>query len=258
MSLKLFDLTGRGALVTGGSKGLGKSMARGFAEAGADVVISSRHEDELKAAADEIRAATGGNRKVEYIVADMTRRGDAVRLAASAVEKIGKVDILVNNAGSNIPQPIDQITDETWDRLIELNLSSCMALTRALVPAMRQRRWGRIIHISSIMGYVSAAGRDAYSATKSALLGLARGSANDLADSGVTVNCIAPGPFLTDLPKSLLSKEKRDFFAARTTLGRWGEPDELIGPALLLASDAGSYITGASIVVDGGTLAKVF
>jgi len=258
MSLKLFDLTGRCALVTGGSKGLGKSMARGFAEAGADVIVSSRHEDELKAAVEEILSRTGGKTKVDYIVADMTKRADVTRLAASAIEKLGKVDIVVNNAGSNSPQEIDKITDETWDRLIELNLSSCMALTRALVPGMKERRWGRIIHISSIMGYVSAAGRDVYSATKSALLGLARAGANDLGAFGITVNCIAPGPFLTDLPTTLLSKEQQDFFAQRTTMGRWGDPDELIGPALLLASDAGSYITGASIVVDGGTLAKVF
>ena len=258
MSLKLFDLTGRCALVTGGSKGLGKSMARGFAEAGADVIVSSRHEDELKAAVAEIQAKTGGKTKVDYIVADMTKREDVTRLANAAIEKLGKVDIVVNNAGSNQPQEIDKITDETWDRIVELNLSSCMALTRALVPGMKERKWGRIIHISSIMGYVSAAGRDAYSATKSALLGLARAGANDLGPHGITVNCIAPGPFLTDLPTSLLSKEQQDFFASRTTMGRWGEPDELIGPALLLASDAGGYITGASIVVDGGTLAKVF
>lgn len=258
MSLKLFDLTGRCALVTGGSKGLGKSMARGFAEAGADVVVSSRSEDELKAAVAEIQAKTGGKTKVDYIVADMTKREDVTRLADAAIQKLGKVDIVVNNAGSNQPQEIDKITDESWDRIVELNLSSCMALTRALVPGMKERKWGRIIHISSIMGYVSAAGRDAYSATKSALLGLARAGANDLGPHGITVNCIAPGPFLTDLPTSLLSKEQQDFFASRTTMGRWGEPDELIGPALLLASDAGGYITGASIVVDGGTLAKVF
>ena len=166
MSRRLFDLTGKVALVTGGSKGLGKAMARGFAEAGADVVISSRHEDELRAAADEIREGTGV--RVAYIVADMTRRDDVRRLADEALAAMGRVDILVNNAGSNNPQPIDEILDEDWDRLVELNLSSCMALTRALVGPMKERKWGRIIHISSIMGLTSAAGRSAYSATKSA------------------------------------------------------------------------------------------
>jgi NAD(P)-dependent dehydrogenase (short-subunit alcohol dehydrogenase family) len=137
-------------------------------------------------------------------------------------------------------------------------LSSCMALSRALVPHMRERRWGRIIHISSIMGFTSAAGRNVYSATKSGLLGLARASACDLGPFGITVNCIAPGPFLTELPLSLLSRDKQDEFARGTALGRWGQPEELVGPVLLLASDAGSYITGTAIVVDGGCLAKVF
>src|SRR5262249_24436041 len=158
------------ALVTGGSKGLGKAMAQGLAEVGAGVVISSRHENELKAAADEIRGATGA--KVAYYVPDMTRRDDVTKLARSALGEMGRVDILINNAGTNNPQQIDQIRDEDWDSLVELNLSSCMALTRALVPQMKERRWGRIIHISSIMGFASASGRNAYSATKSALLGL--------------------------------------------------------------------------------------
>ncbi len=252
----LFDLTGRVALVTGGSKGLGKAMARGFAEAGADLVISSRHEDELKAAAAEIAAGTKA--KVTHLVADMTHRDDVRRLADAALAAMGRVDILVNNAGSNIPQAIDQITDEVWDRIVELNLSSCMALTRALVPQMKQRRWGRVIHISSIMGLSSKEERNAYSATKSALLGLARASALDLGAFGITVNCLAPGPFLTDLPGSILTEEQRKVFAGRTALGRWAQPRELAGPALLLASEAGSYITGAVLVVDGGSIVKTF
>ena len=256
MSRHLFDLSGRVALVTGGSKGLGKAMARGLAEAGADIVISSRHEDELQTAARVIGA--GLDVRVDYVVADLSRRNESSVSPDETLNAMGNVDILVNNAGTNKPQPIDAIEDEVWDQLIELNLSSCMALTRALVPGMKQRKWGRVIHISSIMGHSSAAGRNAYSATKSALLGLARASANDLGPFGITVNCIAPGPFLTDLPASLLSKEQRDEFASRTALGRWGEPDELIGPALLLASDAGSYITGTCLTVDGGCLAKIF
>jgi NAD(P)-dependent dehydrogenase (short-subunit alcohol dehydrogenase family) len=256
MNHSLFNLTGRVAIVTGGSKGLGKAMARGFAEAGADVVISSRHESELKSAAAEI--AQGTKSKVVHFVADMTRREDVRRLADSALKAMGKVDILVNNAGSNKPQAIDKITDETWDEIVELNLTSCMALTRALVPQMKERRWGRVIHISSIMGLTSKEERNVYSATKSALLGLARASALDLGAYGITVNCLAPGPFLTDLPGSILSAEEKKVFAGRTALGRWAEPRELAGPALLLASDAGSYITGAVLVVDGGSLVKSF
>ena len=149
---EMFNLTGKVALVTGGSKGLGKAMARGLAEAGADIVISSRNEGELKAALAEILKGT--DRKGAYLVADMTKRPEARKLASFAIEKMGKVDILINNAGSNIPQAVDEITDEGWDRIIELNLNSVMALTRAIVPQMKQRKWGRIIHISSIMAYV--------------------------------------------------------------------------------------------------------
>jgi NAD(P)-dependent dehydrogenase (short-subunit alcohol dehydrogenase family) len=254
MALNIFDLTGKVALVTGGNKGLGKAMARGLAEAGADVVIASRHENELRTALDEILAGTG--RRGRYVVADMTRRDDVTRLARTALEAMGRIDILVNNAGANVPQPCDAIRDDDWDRIVETNLTSVMALTRALVPSMKQRRWGRVIHISSTMAFVSKEGRNAYSATKAALVGLARAQALDLGPHGITINCIAPGPFLTDMPGSLLSDEEKAVFARRTALGRWAEPRELVGPLLLLASDAGSYITGETLVVDGGYLAR--
>ncbi len=251
---EMFRLEGKVALVTGGSKGLGKAMARGLAEAGADIVISSRSEPDLKKALDEILAGTG--RKGVYRVADMTQRDQVQGLADFAIEKMGRIDILINNAGSNIPQPIDQIQDKDWDNIIELNLNSVMVMTRAVVPQMKARKWGRIIHISSIMGYISKAGRNSYSATKSALQGFARASALDLGAFGITVNCIAPGPFLTDLPMSVLSDAEKAVFSQRTALGRWGEPNELVGPALLLATDAGSYITGATILVDGGFISN--
>ena len=252
----LFDSTGRVVLVTGGSKGLGLAMARGFAEAGADVVISSRHQDELDRALVEI--TDGLDVRGLAIESDMTNREDVKRLAETAVSEMGRVDVLINNAASNVPEQIDSITDENWDRIIELNLTSCMALTRELVPGMKERGWGRVIHISSIMGLVSKEGRNAYSATKSGLLGLTRASALDLVEHGITVNSICPGPFLTDLPMSVLSEEQMEFFATRTALGRWGECQELVGTALLLGTEAGSYITGTSITVDGGTVIKSF
>ncbi|MSU78954.1 MAG: glucose 1-dehydrogenase [Gemmataceae bacterium] len=254
MYMDQFKLTGKVALVTGGSKGLGKAMARGLAEAGADIVIASRHENELKAALAEILEGTG--RRGVYMVADMAKRDDVKALAQFALDKMGRVDVLINNAGTNVPQAVDAITDVEWDRIMEINLNSVMVLTRALVPQMKARKWGRVIHISSIMALVSNNARNIYSATKCALVGFARASALDLGESGVTVNCIAPGPFLTDLPASVLSKEEQDRFAKTTALNRWGDPKELVGTALLLATDAGSYITGATLVVDGGFTAR--
>jgi NAD(P)-dependent dehydrogenase (short-subunit alcohol dehydrogenase family) len=251
-----FSLAGRVALVTGGSRGLGKAMARAFAEAGADVMISSRHEDELKSALGEILSGLRVNGA--YLAADMTKRDDVERLAGTATKKMGRVDILVNNAGSNVPQPLETVQVGDWDRILELNLTSCMLLAQPLVGGMKSRNWGRIINISSIMALASKVGRGAYSATKAALVGMTRAWALELGRHGITVNCIAPGPFLTDLPASLLSDEEKRVFAERTAVGRWGEPGELAGPALLLASDAGSYITGAVLVVDGGILCNSF
>lgn len=248
-----FDLSGRVALVTGGSKGLGKVIARGFVEAGADVVISSRSEDTLKAALEEILAGT--KRRGIYIVADLAKRDDTRRLAREALEQMGQVDILVNNAGSNVPEAIDKVTDENWDRLLELNLSSCMALTREVVPQMKERGWGRIIHMSSVLGLGGKDARNSYAATKAALIGLTRASALDLAPHGITVNSLAPGPFMTDLPMTVLSEKDKQIFSRRIPLGRWGDPQEVVGPALLLASDAGSFITGTALLVDGGVLA---
>lgn len=252
-NLSMFDLSGRVALVTGGSKGLGKAMARGFAQAGADVVISSRHADELEKALPEILEGTG--RRGLIVAVDLSNRTEAERLAKTALEQMGRVDILVNNAGTNLPSPIDQVKDEDWDKVIELNLTACMVLTRALVPQMKQRRWGRVIHISSVLGLGSKLGRSVYSATKRAVIGLAQAGALDLGPFGITVNCIAPGPFLTDLPMTLLSDAEKQTFSDRTALQRWGKPEEMAGPALLLASDAGSFITGEVLVVDGGVMA---
>jgi NAD(P)-dependent dehydrogenase (short-subunit alcohol dehydrogenase family) len=254
MALDIFNLTGKVALVTGGSKGLGKAMARGLVEVGADIIISSRHEDELRSALGEILRGT--DRRGRYVVADMSRREDVQRLADTCLQQMGRVDILVNNAGTNIPQPIDEVRDADWDAVMEINLHSVMSLTRALAPQMKKRRWGRIIHISSVLGLVSKAGRNSYSATKSAVIGLARANALDLGAYGITVNAIAPGPFLTDLPARLLSEQEKQDFARATALGRWADPKELVGPLLLLASEAGSYISGTTLVVDGGWLAR--
>jgi NAD(P)-dependent dehydrogenase (short-subunit alcohol dehydrogenase family) len=256
MKNTIFDLTGRVALVTGGSKGIGYAIARGLARAGADLFICSRNEDSLRTAAESIQQEA--RVRVEYLAADMAIRADVNRVAEAAVQRLGKVDILVNNAGWNIPQAIDEIRDEDWQYLVELNLNSVMAMTRAVVPGMKARRWGRVIHISSIMALASTPKRNAYSATKAALIAMAKASALDLGPFGITVNCLAPGPIATDMPMSILSQEQQDALSSRTALGRWGQPDELAGPALLLASEAGSYITGTCLIVDGGALSRVF
>jgi len=250
-----FELTGKVALVTGGSKGLGKEMARIFIEAGARVIICSRHEEELKAAVAEIGGSDSD--RLAYEVSDLSTREGVDRLSKAALDRWGQVDILVNNAGSNCPQPIDEIKDEDWDRIMELNLTNVMRLTRALVPGMKERRWGRIIHISSVLGLGGKEGRGIYSSSKAGILGLTYATALDLGPFNITVNSIAPGPFLTDLPRSILTEEQQQGFANRTAVGRWGDPSEIAGPALLLASDAGSYVTGTCLTVDGGVMSKV-
>ena len=252
-----FNLTGRSALITGGSKGIGFAIASSFARAGADLFLCSRGKERLDQAVSELRSIAP-DVKIEAMIADMAKREEADRLATEAVSRLGKVDILVNNAGWNIPQPIDEIKDEDWDYCVELNLNSVMALTRAIVPGMKQRGWGRVIHISSIMGLGSTPKRNVYSATKAALIGMCRATALDLGPYGITCNCIAPGPIATEMPMSILSQEQQDSFSRRTAVGRWGKPEEIAGPALLLASDAGSYITGETIVVDGGIMGNVF
>ncbi len=251
-----FDLSGRSALVTGGGRGLGKEMARLLARAGAEVAICSRTESQIKATASEL--ANESQSRVEPIVADVGKRPEAERLAREAVSHLGKIDILISNAGWNIPQPVESVRDQDWDALLELNLTSSMVLTRALAPGMTQRGWGRIIYISSVMALASTPDRVAYSTTKAALHGMVKANALRLGPHGVTVNCIAPGPFATEMPMTILTESQKQAFAARTAIGRWGQPPELAPTALLLASEAGSYITGSVLVVDGGVTARMW
>lgn len=252
----LFDLSGRSALVTGGSKGIGEAIALAFAQAGADVMISARTQSDLQDAANRIADAGGGKPFIHQ--ADMTSRHDVDELGRAAITRLGKVDILVNNAGTNIPEELHELNDDSWDKMIELNLTSCVRLARHLCVPMSERGWGRIIYLASIMGSVGASGRSAYCASKAALIGTSHAQALELGPFGVTVNCISPGPILTDLPRQALSAEQKAKFTAVTALARWGNPHEISGPALLLASDAGSYITGSNLTVDGGVTIRGF
>ncbi len=257
MSVKsLFSLTDRTALITGGSKGIGKAIARAFAESGANVCITARHEDELKGAADEI--AQGLSVQVEYRVCDMSDRAAVDAVAIDVMQAFQGVDILINNAGTNKPQNLTETTDEVWDEVLELNFTACMRLARHVVPGMKEKNWGRIIHLSSVMALASNPGRGLYSGTKAALIGMARAHALELGPFGITVNCICPGPIATDLPMSLLNDEQKQRFAERTAVKRWGETIDMVGPALLLGSDAGAYITGSTILADGGLICRTF
>jgi NAD(P)-dependent dehydrogenase (short-subunit alcohol dehydrogenase family) len=250
-----FNLAGRTALVTGGSKGLGQALARALARAGADVVIAARHPAELESALAAI--LDGTNVRGAWLAADLADRGAVERLAVEAQQAFGTIDILVNNAGINIIAAIDRVADADWDHVLALNLTAPMVLSRALALPMKQQGWGRIIHISSVFGAVSRAERNAYSASKAGLLGLTRSMALELAPHGVTVNAILPGIFETPLTTTLhADPARRQWFTDRVPMGRWGRPEELGGPLLLLASDAGSYITGSCLAVDGGWLAQ--
>lgn len=250
----LFDLTGKVALVTGGSKGIGQAVARGLAQAGADIVINSRNSEEMEEAMTSI--LDGTDRKGQCIVADLFKRDDTVRLAHEALETMGRVDILVNNAGTNIADPVDEIKDDDWSLLMELNLTAPMVLVRALAGQMKERQWGRIVNISSIFGLCAKEARGSYSATKAGLIGITRTMAQDLAPWNITANTIAPGPISTPLTDRLVQGELREYFNNMMLLGRWGKPRDMIGPVLLLASDAGSFITGSTLTVDGGWMTR--
>jgi NAD(P)-dependent dehydrogenase (short-subunit alcohol dehydrogenase family) len=251
---KMFDLTGKVALVTGGSKGLGRAMARGLALAGADIVINSRNGDELESAMAEILQGT--DRKGFSLVADLFKREETVNLARQALEAMGRVDIIINNAGTNFTRLVDEIKDDDWDRLLELNLSAPMVLVRELAAQMKERKWGRIINISSIFGLCAKEDRGLYSATKAGLIGITRTMAQEFGPWNITANVIAPGPFSTPLTDRMVQGELREYFDSMVVLERWGKPEDLMGPALLLASDAGSYITGSTLVVDGGWMTR--
>lgn len=253
--LDSFKLTGRNALITGGARGLGKTMALALAEAGADVALAGRTRGTLEEAAAEIAGATG--RRIVPFVADVTSAADVGRLATEIAGGFGQIDILINNAGNNIRGSIAELSEADWDSVLDTNLKGPFLCSQAFGPAMATRGWGRIINLGSILSSIGIPGRAPYASAKAGVTSLTRVLALEWAQQGVTVNAICPGPFGTDMNKPLLNDPvKYQEFVKNLPIGRWGELDELAGLVVLLASPASSFITGSSIYIDGGWTAR--
>lgn len=248
---KLFDLGGQKAIVTGAGRGIGKAIALGLAEAGADVGLVSRTSSELEAVAEQIQAL---GRRAVPIVSDLTETDRLQSLVEELTEKLGGIDILVNNAGINIPQDAGEVTVDAWDRIMDINLKASFFLAQAVGRVMiRQGRGGRIINISSQTGSVALVKRAAYCASKAGLNLVTKVLALEWGSHGILVNAVAPTFIETELSKGFLADPKfREYALAKNLLRRIGTPEEVVGAVIYLASPESSLVTGHVLLVDAG------
>jgi gluconate 5-dehydrogenase len=248
--MNLFSLAGRTALVTGASRGIGRAVALGLAEAGAKIILAARDQAKLDAVAAEITAAGGSASTITFELADL-KAVEAV--VPSLIARGEQIDILVNNAGISRWGSLASSTAEHWNNLFDVNVTSLYLLSREASRDMVDRSWGRIINFGSYVSKIGRPNLSAYVASKTAVLGLTRAVAAELAPHGVTCNAIAPGFIETDMAAPTVGHPQRaKIFKSAIAMGRFGQPEEVVGAAIFLASEAGSYITGQMIHVDGG------
>lgn len=248
------DLSGKIAVISGASKGLGRAMALALSRAGASIALVSRDSEKLLAVQREIAESAG---KADVFTADVREEAKVLELESLVVSRLGKPQILINNAGINIRKNLIDYTLDEWRSVIDTNLTSAFLMCRAFVPHMRGTGYGRILNMTSIMSHVSLPGRGPYSASKAALLGLVRALALELAPDGITVNGISPGPFGTEMNLPIMQNpELNAQFLSNLPVGRWGKIEEIGTLATYLCSEHASFITGTDIVIDGGWLAK--